>query len=84
MKINNNYINIKSLDTSFIGKLVRISGIVISVSKSISKPIKFHLRCSKCMHEKIIKSKNGLSGNIIPRYCDNPDVDPNDRCPVDS
>jgi len=58
---------IRSLDTALLNKITRVSGIVSSISRTISRAVKIHLKCSNCFYEIHVFSKNGQSGDSIPK-----------------
>lgn len=65
-----NPIPIRDLDTPYIGKLVRLSGIIISTNSITSKATSIHISCRSCRHVKLIDVGNGISGITFPRTCD--------------
>ncbi|KAJ3269265.1 minichromosome maintenance protein 5 [Terramyces sp. JEL0728] len=76
---------IRELDTPFISKLVRISGIIISANTLQAKATMLHLTCRSCRHVKVLDVPSGIHGVTIPRNCDSEPDSTGDRpkCPVD-
>ncbi|KAI8909693.1 MCM2/3/5 family-domain-containing protein, partial [Gorgonomyces haynaldii] len=76
---------IRGLDSTFISKLVRVSGIVISVNGLQAKATQVQIMCRACRHIKVLDIGSGVSGLVLPRSCDS-EPDPNGlrpKCPLD-
>ncbi|KAI9291576.1 MCM-domain-containing protein [Neoconidiobolus thromboides FSU 785] len=75
---------IRDLNANTIGKLVKITGIVISASSLSSKATSLFIRCKSCGHSKRLPVRAGISGVQIPRKCDNEAKEANqEACPLD-
>ncbi|KAI9178829.1 minichromosome maintenance protein 5 [Blastocladiella emersonii ATCC 22665] len=75
---------IRDLSANIVGRLVRVTGIVIGASTLSAKATTVHLMCKSCRYVKVLPVTSGFSGIQLPRVCDgpaNPGV-PKD-CPVD-
>ncbi|PVV04269.1 hypothetical protein BB560_001234 [Smittium megazygosporum] len=81
---NSNTISLRELNSSYISKLVCVSGIVIGASTLSSKATYIYLQCRSCAHVKIIPVSSGFSGIQIPRYCEKPVTQGSEKCPIDS
>ncbi|KAJ3121152.1 minichromosome maintenance protein 5 [Nowakowskiella sp. JEL0407] len=81
---NSNPIPLRELDTMYMSKLVRISGIIIASSPLQAKATHIHIMCKTCRSTKVVPVNGGLSGVQLPRNCDSPPVEgqPKD-CPMD-
>ncbi|KAI8054949.1 MCM2/3/5 family-domain-containing protein [Gilbertella persicaria] len=79
-----NVIQIRDLNSDYIGKLVRIPGIVIGASTLSSRATQVTAVCRNCRHIKVIPVTGGFSSIVLPRKCDyqSPTGDRND-CPMD-
>lgn len=55
---------IRSLDASKTNRIVRVRGIITSVSNINARPISLHLTCKSCLVEKVVF-------DVIPRSCPN-------------
>ncbi|SAL97161.1 hypothetical protein [Absidia glauca] len=70
-----NVIQIRDLNSTYIGKLVRIPGIVIGASTLSSRATYVNIMCRSCRHTKVVPVTGGFSGITLPRVCDNPSGD---------
>ncbi|KAI8897959.1 MCM2/3/5 family-domain-containing protein [Globomyces pollinis-pini] len=80
-----NPIAIRDLDTPYISKLVRVSGIIISANSMQAKATRIHLACRSCRHIKVLDVPSGIHGVTIPRTCEG-EPDPTGakpKCPLD-
>ncbi|KAI7905473.1 MCM2/3/5 family-domain-containing protein [Cokeromyces recurvatus] len=84
LKSDANVIQIRDLNSDYIGKLVRIPGIVIGASTLSSRATQVTAMCRSCRAIKIIPVNGGFSSIVLPRNCDSQGIDgkPND-CPMD-
>ncbi|KAI8335322.1 MCM2/3/5 family-domain-containing protein [Chlamydoabsidia padenii] len=79
-----NVIQIRDLNSTYIGKLVRIPGIVIGASTLSSRATYVNIMCRSCRHTKIVPVNGGFSGITLPRACDNQSGDSvKPPCPID-
>ncbi|KAI8890257.1 MCM-domain-containing protein [Backusella circina FSU 941] len=84
LKSDANVIQIRDLNSDFIGKLVRIPGIVIGASTLSSRATQVTAMCRSCRNIKIIPITGGFSGIALPRNCDSTPVDgSSNQCPID-
>lgn len=75
---------IRNLTSESVGKLVKITGIVVAASTLSSKASQLQIRCKSCGFTKKVPVYSGLTGVHLPRYCDNPNKENNaDKCPED-
>ncbi|KAJ3386334.1 minichromosome maintenance protein 5 [Lobulomyces angularis] len=76
---------IRLLDTSYISKLVRISGIIISASQLQAKATLVHLMCKSCRHTMVLPVSSGFGPIQLPRKCDREPLEAGERkdCPMD-
>lgn len=76
MRSGQNMTSFRDLAANTFSKLVRIPGIVISVSVLASRATKLHLQCRACGGSKILYPQQGLGGigsgsdRGLPRVCD--------------
>ena len=61
---------IRDLQSSLVGKLICIPGIITSTSKSAIRARKAVYTCTNCGHEKVQEVAFGLSRAIAPAICD--------------
>ncbi|CAO3581630.1 unnamed protein product [Absidia cylindrospora] len=84
---NANVIQIRNLNSTYIGKLVRIPGIVIGASTLSSRATYVNIMCRSCRHTKIVPVNGGFSGITLPRVCDSAsqttDSNMKPSCPMD-
>lgn len=73
----------RSINSSHITKLVRITGIVSSATTPSARATVLSLYCRGCKHEKTIKLQKGFSSLQIPRTCENSAPADNKNCPID-
>ncbi|ORZ25479.1 MCM2/3/5 family-domain-containing protein [Absidia repens] len=80
-----NVIQIRDLNSTYIGKLVRIPGIVIGASTLSSRATYVNIMCRSCRHTKVVPVNAGFSGITLPRVCDAPAAnnDMKPTCPMD-
>lgn len=76
--------NLRSLNSSTVQKLVIVSGIIISASKSSIKMKHCAVQCRSCGNIKVIEVQSGFGGLKIPRQCDSKAANSKDKCPLDS
>ncbi|VVT46598.1 uncharacterized protein SAPINGB_P001293 [Magnusiomyces paraingens] len=69
LKSNSNPLSIRELSASYISKLVKIPGIVISASTLSSKATSLQLICRGCNHLHRIEVDSGFSGISLPSRC---------------
>ncbi|KAI8338730.1 MCM2/3/5 family-domain-containing protein [Chlamydoabsidia padenii] len=62
-------------NSTYIGKLVRIPGIVIGASTLSSRATHVNIMCRSCRHTKVVPVNGRFSGITLPRVCDNPQSD---------
>ncbi|MCQ2820122.1 MAG: hypothetical protein MJ252_22885 [archaeon] len=75
------------MDSSSVNKLITISGIIVSSSKSQIKTCDCYLQCRNCGNVKRIKVGSGFEQLQIPRMCDsakNLPPESKEKCPLDS
>ncbi|CDH61414.1 dna replication licensing factor mcm5 [Lichtheimia corymbifera JMRC:FSU:9682] len=70
LKSDANVIQLRDLTSDYIGKLVRISGIVIGASTLSSRAVNVQIMCRSCRHVKMIPVNGGFGGITLPRTCD--------------
>lgn len=77
---------IRNLDSSMIGKFVRIPGIAVSASTIVARPTNVCIQCRSCKTEKVVRINSSFGGVSLPRQCTGPgDVDVRQQpCPKDS
>ena len=76
---------LRDLQSSLMGQMVVLPGIITAASKTMIKSTKVVIKCSNCGHEKSLTMKSGFAGTLLPRQCDqmkNPGLD-RTSCPVD-
>eukprot|EP00188_Purpureofilum_apyrenoidigerum_P000926 Plantae.Rhodophyta-Purpureofilum_apyrenoidigerum.ctg14680.p1 GENE.Plantae.Rhodophyta-Purpureofilum_apyrenoidigerum.ctg14680~~Plantae.Rhodophyta-Purpureofilum_apyrenoidigerum.ctg14680.p1 ORF type:complete len:763 (+),score=117.86 Plantae.Rhodophyta-Purpureofilum_apyrenoidigerum.ctg14680:455-2743(+) len=75
---------IRDLQASSISNLIRVTGIVISVSRVHCKALTVTLECKQCRERKIVHTRSGLGGIQIPRTCQRTRTEADERpCPID-
>ncbi|EIE76868.1 hypothetical protein RO3G_01572 [Rhizopus delemar RA 99-880] len=75
LKSNENVVHIRDLNSEYMGKLVRIPGIVIGASTLSSRATQVTAMCRSCMTTKVIPIKGGFSAISLPRNCDSTSAD---------
>ncbi|KAJ3027126.1 minichromosome maintenance protein 5 [Rhizophlyctis rosea] len=81
---NANPIPLRDLDATYISKLVRIPGIIISASSLSAKATHVHIMCRSCRHVKTLTVSGGFAGVQLPRKCDSePAEGESKECPMD-
>ncbi|ORX71359.1 MCM-domain-containing protein [Linderina pennispora] len=84
VRSNTNVVNIRELGSSYISKLVCVSGIVIGASSLTSKATQVLLQCRNCRNTKMVAVGGGFAGVQIPRVCDREQMPgQSDKCPLD-
>ncbi|CAO3617003.1 unnamed protein product [Cunninghamella echinulata] len=79
-----NVTQIRDLNSNYIGKLVRIPGIVIGASTLSSRATYVNIMCRSCRHVKLIPVGGGFAGITLPRTCDSqPLQGTKNQCPMD-
>ncbi|KAI9028192.1 MCM2/3/5 family-domain-containing protein [Phycomyces nitens] len=80
-----NVIQIRDLNSNYIGKLVRLPGIVIGASTLSSRATHVSIMCRSCRHSKVIPIGGGFSSISLPRVCDSAPLDQSmkNSCPMD-
>ncbi|KAJ3289749.1 minichromosome maintenance protein 5 [Borealophlyctis nickersoniae] len=82
--LNARPIRLRELDATYISKLVRVPGIIISASNLSAKATHIHIMCRSCRHHKVLQVSGGLSGVQLPRQCDSePTEATQEKCPLD-
>ncbi|KAJ1672551.1 minichromosome maintenance protein 5, partial [Spiromyces aspiralis] len=71
------------MQSTYISKLVTVSGIVIGASTLASKATHVHIVCRGCRHVKVIPVASGFSGVQLPRTCDAERQPQAEKCPLD-
>lgn len=71
---NSNQISLRDLNSSYVSKIIRISGIIISTSVLSSKATYLQLMCKNCRHTTSLNINNtnsGMSNNnfVLPHSC---------------
>lgn len=75
--------SIRDLNSSSVGKLVRIPGIVISASNVVSKPSQAFIMCKNCLSHMLIPVNSSFGGITLPRTCANSTAIKQSPCPLD-
>ncbi|KAL2887795.1 DNA replication licensing factor mcm5 [Ceratocystis lukuohia] len=77
--------SLRDLKSGIIGKLVRVSGIVIGASVLSSRATVLHIQCQSCQHNETITVNGGFAGVSLPRQCSRkrPPNDQSAKCPLD-
>ncbi|ORZ02330.1 MCM2/3/5 family-domain-containing protein [Syncephalastrum racemosum] len=84
LKSDANVTPIRDLDSTYIGKLVRIPGIVIGASTLTARAVSVTIMCRSCRHTKVVAVTGGFSSITLPRTCDyDPGEGRNKDCPMD-
>ncbi|KAH7333859.1 MCM2/3/5 family-domain-containing protein [Rhizoctonia solani] len=90
LRSGQNMTGFRDLAADKFSRLVRIPGIVVSVSVLASRAIKLHLMCRACRGTKIMYPQQGLGGigsgsdRGLPRVCDAPAPEGQKKdCPMD-
>ncbi|KAI8083069.1 MCM2/3/5 family-domain-containing protein [Halteromyces radiatus] len=80
-----NVIQIRDLNSTYIGKLVRLPGIVIGASTLSSRATYVNIMCRSCRNTKVIPVNGGFAGITLPRVCDSQPIDNGSKpnCPMD-
>ncbi|KAI8070893.1 MCM2/3/5 family-domain-containing protein [Gongronella butleri] len=78
-----NVIQIRDLNSNYIGKLVRIPGIIIGASTLSSRATYVTIMCKSCRSTKVLPMQGGSMTITPPRYCDSVNVDGKNECTVD-
>ena len=64
---------LRNIQSKHMNTLLRIPGIVISASRVRSRAHTIHVRCSRCMDERVVHSTTGPFGGVaIPQRCMGP------------
>eukprot|EP01132_Coremiostelium_polycephalum_P003714 gene3714-4627_t len=71
---------IRSLKSNSIARLVKISGIVISASRTQPKPITMKIRCKNCDNELMIHIRPGISHSMMPQTCEKGENSDGKKC----
>ncbi|KAI0461160.1 hypothetical protein LJB42_001175 [Komagataella kurtzmanii] len=82
---NDNKVSMRDLSSSHIGKIVKISGIVISASTLNSKVTKVALMCRSCKHTLQLSVTTSLGDINAPKSCQAPQQPNSEKpsCPPD-
>ncbi|OBZ91148.1 DNA replication licensing factor mcm5 [Choanephora cucurbitarum] len=84
LKSDANVVQIRDLNSDYIGKLVRIPGIVIGASTLSSRATQVSAMCRNCRDIKIIPVTGGFSSITLPRKCDSKSpIGESNNCPMD-
>ncbi|EFA81776.1 MCM family protein [Heterostelium album PN500] len=62
--------SIRSLKSNHIAKLIKISGIVVSASRTQPRPVLLVAKCRVCGHQLNINVSPGITLNPLPAICD--------------
>lgn len=79
--------NLRDLNSNDVGRLISISGIIVSCTSPSIKGKTLALQCKSCGFIKTINVPSGMGGVVLPRVCDsnlNKNVNSNEKCPIDS
>ena len=79
--------NLRDLNSNDVGRLISISGIIVSCTSPSIKAKLLALQCKNCQHIKTVHVTSGFTSVNIPRQCENTknaNLDPKDKCPLDS
>lgn len=77
---------LRDLQSSLMGQLVVIPGIITAASKTSIRATSVTWKCSSCGHEKTEAVKPGFGGKQAPRTCDNKPQNIGEgvqKCPLD-
>ena len=77
---------VRQLDSAYISKLVRISGIVTSVSTVMARPSTVHITCRSCGSSQRLSVDACFGGSGLPRTCQGADSQSRiarTACPLD-
>ncbi|KAG0170098.1 minichromosome maintenance protein 5 [Apophysomyces sp. BC1034] len=85
LKSDANVTHVRDLNSDYIGKLVRIPGIVIGASTLSSRATYVSIMCRSCRHTTVVPVRGGFSSVTLPRTCGSEPMDANmkDKCPID-
>ncbi len=73
----------RSLGSKDVGRLVSLSGIVISASPVRARATHLTLQCRNCRETRTLPLAQGLGGLQLPRVCSRPQQQGEDKCPLD-
>lgn len=79
--------NLRELNSNDVGRLISISGIIVSCTSPSIKAKSLSIQCRSCGYIKTISVASGFGGVNIPRVCDsvsNKNIDNSEKCPLDS
>jgi DNA replication licensing factor MCM5 len=79
--------NLRDLNSNDVGRLISISGIIVSCTSPSIKGKILVIQCKNCAHMKKISIQSGFGGVTIPRVCENAEmknVEAKNKCPLDS
>lgn len=71
-------LTIRKVDSSLMGQLVCVTGVVTACSRATTKARVVTVQCHNCFHNKRITVNTGLGGLVVPRTCEAK------KCPLDS
>jgi DNA replication licensing factor MCM5 len=75
---------VRFFQASYISKLVRLPGIVISASVLTSRASQLHIMCKSCRHVAHLTVSGGFSGFTLPRRCAGETIPGEPKeCPLD-
>ncbi|KKA27917.1 hypothetical protein TD95_004459 [Thielaviopsis punctulata] len=80
-----NFTSLRDLQSTLIGQVVRVSGIVIGASVLSSRATVLYIQCQNCQHTDTVTVGGGFSGVSLPRQCSRK-RQPNEespKCPLD-
>ncbi|KAI8981532.1 MCM2/3/5 family-domain-containing protein [Pilobolus umbonatus] len=86
LKSSANVTQIREITSDYIGKLVRIPGIVIGASTLSSRATEVTAMCRSCRDIKVIPITGGFSSIVLPRKCEGRGLDggqQSNNCPMD-
>ncbi|KAL7718307.1 DNA replication licensing factor MCM5 [Entamoeba marina] len=73
----------RTLQSSHLSKIIKISGIIVSISKVEPKVCKAHVKCRNCQKEQVINVPPCCSIIPYPRSCDGQNPVTGKKCPPD-
>ena len=74
----------RGIEASDVNRLLQVSGIVISATRTRAKALKIVCKCSNCGHYLSLPCTNGVSGATLPRQCTRAaEQEGEAQCPLD-
>lgn len=80
---SNTILSLRNLDSDHIGRIVRVSGIIISASVLSSTATSVSLICRNCKHTTHQSVPLGFSSPSLPKHCLAVRQDSSEKCPPD-